>query len=68
MKKLKLCNGIKVNGSKCTNSIKFGKYCRFHLNQCTEIHAGLNPKFKNIDGTQMTIEERKLKYGKNYLN
>ena len=32
------------------------------------IHAGLNPKFINEDGSQMTIEERKLKYGKNWIN
>ena len=65
---MKKCNGIKLNGLKCNNSVKFGKYCRFHLNQCKEIHAGLNSKFRNKDGTQMTVEERKLKYSKNQIN
>lgn len=65
---MKKCKGIKNNGLKCNNSIKFGKYCRFHFNQCKEVHAGLNPKFINEDGSQMTIEERKLKYGKNWIN
>lgn len=30
-------------------------------------HAGLNPKFRNEGGTQMTILERKEKYGDNWL-
>ena len=29
--------------------------------------AGLTPKFKNPDGSQMTTKERKIKYGKNWI-
>lgn len=31
-------------------------------------HAGLKSKFVNPDGSQMTIKERKLKYGADWIN
>jgi hypothetical protein len=49
------------------NSFRIKQVLKPYTNK-PSIHAGLNPKFLNKDGSQMNTIERKEKYGNDWLN
>lgn len=64
----KKCTVKRLDGRDCIFPIVYGqKYCKNHKwriekSNLKVTHAGLHPKFRNEDGSQMTVEERKAKY------